>query len=122
MTNKKELILPCSIGDKIYILKEENCLWGHNPFEEGNACAICDEEECNYGYYIQERTVNGFYIDKFGVWIKTVCKAWNGQEEQIIKHSKGLGSEFFFNKEEAQKYADICNKNSSRRKPNNEKS
>lgn len=108
----KDITFPCNIGDKIYILKEENCLWGHNPFEEGNACIVCNEEECNYGYYIREKIVIGFRINKHGLWIEAEnedCNAY-GYKETVIKHPNGLGSEFFFDKTEAKKYIEICNK------------
>lgn len=110
----KDITFPCEIGDKIYILKQKSCHWGVKPNENANVCVFCDyyfDNDCDYGYYIQERTVTSFHIDKAGLWIEATHKDWERYEEKINIHSNGLGSEFFFNKEEAQKYADICNKN-----------
>lgn len=109
----RDLIPPCKIGDKIYILKQRSCHWGVNPNESANVCVFCDyffENTCDYGYYIQERTVTGFYIDKKGLWIEATHENWERYEEKINIHSNDLGSVFFFNEEEAKQYAEICNK------------
>ena len=112
---RKDLIPPCKIGDKIYILKEENCYKGKSP-KDGNACVFCDYYEtiyCDYGYTIKERIVTGFYIDKNGLHIEADKQDYNNPfgifpkyaEHKIKIWSNNIGKFAFFNEQEAREKA-----------------
>lgn len=112
---KKDLIPPCKIGDKIYILKKEYCYKGRSP-EEGNACVFCDfykTIECDYGYYVKERIVTGFYINKNGLFIEADKQEYSNpfnifpkyEKDKIKIWSNNIGKFAFFNEQEAIKKA-----------------
>ena len=115
----RDLIPPCNIGDKIYILKKENCFMDKSP-EEGNACCFCklrNTIECNYGYYVKERVVTGFYVDKNSLFIEASREHYNNPFDIFPKYGKdkikiwnnNIGKFAFFNRQEATKKAQEYN-------------
>ena len=116
---RKDLIPPCKIGDKIYILKKEKCYKGGSP-EEGNACCFCklrNTIDCDYGYYVKEKIVSGFYVNKDGLFIEVSLQNYNNpfdifpkyEKDKIKIWSSNIGKFAFFNRQEATKKAQEYN-------------
>lgn len=115
----KDINFPCEIGDKIYILKKEKCYKGGSP-EEGNACCFCklrNTIDCDYGYYVIERIVSGFYINKDGLFIEVSQEVFDNPFVLFPKYTKdtikiwnnNIGKFAFFNEQEATKKAQEYN-------------
>jgi hypothetical protein len=115
----KDITFPCEIGDKIYILKKETCYKGGSP-EEGNACCFCklrNTIDCDYGYYVKQRTVTGFYLNKDGLFIEASQQDHNSPFNVFPKYTKhtikiwnnNIGKFAFFNEQEARKKAQEYN-------------